>query len=110
MDSRGNCGDDPAHCEQSIDCPVLEIREANVKVAKATPEERLQQRTVEQTDGMPVHADLQGSLHKDVQRHGRGEEAPVPQIQENCVEAMTTVAETRAADQPGVLIQGWESV
>ena len=43
-------------------------------------------------------------------KNGRGEEAPVPENWENCVEAVATVAETRAADQPGVLIQEWESV
>ena len=42
-------------------------------------------------------------------KNGRGEEASVPEIRENCVEAVATVAETRAADQPGVLIQEWES-
>ena len=58
---------------------------------------------------MPVHADMQSSRRRDVPRHGRGEEAPVPQIRENCVEAMKTVAKTHAADQPGVLIHGSES-
>ena len=81
--------------EQINDCPVLETR--------------LQQRTDEQTDDMPVHADLQGSRRRDVPRHGRGEEAPVPQIREHCVEVMMTIAETDVEDQPGVLIHGSEN-
>ena len=39
--------------------------------------------------------------HSDVMKHGRGEEAPVPEIQENCVEVVAIVVETRAAEQPG---------
>ena len=62
--------------------------------------------TVEQTDGMPVHAELHSSRHRDVPRHGRGEDALVPWIWEHCVEAIKTVAVTHAADQPGVLIHG----
>ena len=69
----------------------------------------VRQCTVEQTDGMPVHAELQSSRHRDVPRHGRGEDALVPWIREHCVEAMTTVAVTHAADQPGVLIHGLKS-
>ena len=65
--------------------------------------------TVEQTDGMPVHAELHSSRHRDVPRHGRGEDALVQWIWEHCVEAITTVAVTHAADQPGVLIHGLES-
>ena len=65
--------------------------------------------TVEQTDNMHVHADSQGSRHRDVPRHRQGEQGLVPRIGEHCVEAMTTAAETHAADQRGVLIHGMKS-
>ena len=66
--------------------------------------------TVEQTHGMPVHAEFHSTRHRHVLGRGRGEEAPVPQIQE--FDAVVRGNDDRrrdscrAADQPGVLIQG----
>ena len=98
--------------EQVVDTSGRQIREQSVEVVKVIHQERLQwkmtslgdmradeevdemmretngdgdvrQCTVEQTDGMPVRAELHSSRHRDVPRHGRGEDALVPWIWEH---------------------------
>ena len=81
--------------DQIVDRPVTQIRKPNVEVAKAIPQERLQQRTVEQIDDVPVPGNNQPGVQIQMFKVEQTIEAPIPQIQEHCVEATKAILQER---------------